>query len=95
MYRVGYTQHMKHGDKVKALRAYIAAYDAYQCERVSVLALGGEMVRYLRGLTKMSVRKFAVAMNVSPSYLSKVERGTETLSPELARTICTLLEMNE
>lgn len=78
---------MEFQDKLKAMRRYVDAYDEYAERRATVNLFAGELVRWLRTLCKMSVRQFAAKVGVSPSYLSKLERGKETLSPELARTI--------
>lgn len=69
------------------LKDYVTAYDAYQKQRESVMEFKGELARAVRVVNKMSIRKFAAILKVSPSYLSKVERGEEALSPELARTL--------
>lgn len=83
---------MHYLDKIEILRQYTEAYKVYQERRASVEEFGGEMVKVIRTITKMSVRKFAVSLNVTPSYLSKVERGLEPISPELAARIVNILD---
>jgi DNA-binding transcriptional regulator YiaG len=76
--------------KLNTIQAYIDTHDAYQEKRREVLSFGGEWVRWLRGLCKMSVRKFAAVLEITPSFLSKVENGKEPLSADLARKLLEL-----
>jgi predicted transcriptional regulator len=46
---------------------------------------GGAYIRTWREREKVSIRKLAPRLGVTPSYLSKVERGKETILPELAQ----------
>lgn len=74
-------------EKLKAVGDYIRAHEEYETKRAAVNEFSGEWVKFLRTLCKMSIRQFAVKMGVSPSYLSKLERGKETLSPDFAREL--------
>lgn len=58
------------------------------------IALTGPAIRTLRELSGLSVRQFAPILKVTPSYLSKVERGREMISPQLAKTLYGLSEPN-
>lgn len=71
----------------KVLNSYVAAHEKYVAERLAVDAVGGDFMICLREIAGLSVRKMAKALEVTPSYLSKVESGKETLSPELAKKI--------
>ena len=77
---------------LKSLQRYVAFYDTYQEERKEVGEFSGELIRGLREISGVSLRKFAAALNVTPSYLSKVERGVEVISPEMARRLLALHE---
>ena len=46
---------------------------------------GGAYIRAWRERGKVSIRKLAPRLGVNQSYLSKLERGEESLSPELAQ----------
>lgn len=82
---------MNYTKNLADLQEYVTAYDAYTARRERVAEFGGQMIRLYRDILKTSVRKLAAALDVTPSYLSKIERGLEPLSPDLARKI---LEMH-
>lgn len=82
---------MDYTKKLAVLRRYVRRYDDYRETRDLMESLSAELVKEWRELTSMSLRKFAVAIGVTPSFLSKVERGLEPLPPEVARRI---LEMH-
>jgi hypothetical protein len=78
--------------ELSAVQSYIEAYDNYSEVREEVSRIGGAWVREVRG--KISVRKFAVLLEVTPSFLSKVENGREPLSADLARKLLEFHEQN-
>jgi len=56
----------------------------------------GEAVRRLRQVKEISLRKFAVQVGMSPTYLSKVERGEfPPPAEEKVRAMAKLLGQNE
>jgi Helix-turn-helix. len=77
-----------HQYATQTIQSYIAAFDTYAERRQEVQAFGGEWARGVRGT--VSVRKFAVLLGVTPSFLSKVENGREPLSADLARKLLEL-----
>lgn len=72
-------------DVLKTIQSYIAAFDTYAELRREVQPMGAQWVREVRG--KVSVRKFAVSLGITASFLSKVENGHEPLSADLARKL--------
>lgn len=77
-------------DVLKTVQSYIDAHDTYTERRREIQAFGGKWVRWVRTVQKVSVRKFAVLLGVTPSFLSKVENGHEPLSADLARKLLEL-----
>ena len=67
------------------LENYISLHDQYHKARTHIEKFGGYHARNLRRQSKQSLRKFAVAIDISPSYLSKIENGHLPLSAGLAR----------
>ncbi len=55
-------------------------------QKATCKVAGGAVWKFVIAL-QMSGRKLATELGVTPSFLSKVERGTEALSPEMARLI--------
>ena len=53
--------------------------------------LFGEFVRDSRGLKKVSQQELADQLEISQSYLSKIEQGVRSVDFELAVKICTFL----
>ena len=53
---------------------------------------GCELIRRIMKRNKISLRRMADWLEVSPSYLSKVLRGQERLSDELAATVLAFSE---
>jgi len=76
-------------ESLDRLHDYVSAYAAYEKERESVQCHARSVIRTLRALSKISLRRFALLLEVSPSYLSKVERSEEMMSAECAgRLLC-------
>lgn len=78
---------MEYKRELQAIERYVRAYDAYQDARKDMTERSGELVRFWRELSKLSLRRFAKVIEVNASFLSKVERGLEPLPPEVARRI--------
>ena len=53
--------------------------------------LFGEFVRDSRGLKKVSQQELADQLEISQSYLSKIEQGVRSVDFELAVRICSFL----
>ena len=53
--------------------------------------LFGEFVRNSRGLKKVSQQELADQLEISQSYLSKIEQGVRSVDFELAVRICSFL----
>lgn len=75
---------------LNTLQAFVHYHDDYYERRKQAQECGGVVARTLRGT--LSVRKFAASLGVSPAFLSKVERGKEPITPELARKLVDLWE---
>lgn len=68
-------------------REYYDKHIEYEEVRQWIIEHGGESVKSIRERCGFSLRAFAQIMEISPSYLSKIERGKETLSPDFANRI--------
>lgn len=66
------------------LSAYAQSYLEYVQQRECIQGQAGNIARSMRHESGLSLRKYAERLSVSPSFLSKVERGKEALSPDLA-----------
>jgi transcriptional regulator with XRE-family HTH domain len=73
-----------HEEKIDALREYVRLHREYQESRKAVAPFGGEMAKVIRTALKLSQRKLADSLGVTFSYISKVEKRTEPLPPDLA-----------
>jgi predicted transcriptional regulator len=74
------------------LRDFMAAHEAYQVAKENIRRDGGPMLREWRKGKGVSLRAIARRLCVSPSYLSKVERGIEFITPELTLRILEEME---
>ncbi len=52
------------------------------------------MLREARTLKGKSLRNFAVDIKISPSYISLIERGDISPSPQALRKICQALDLD-
>jgi DNA-binding transcriptional regulator YiaG len=68
-----------------AIADYVSLYEAYHRTRDEIREKGGTLARELRRDTRLSLNKFAAALGVSPSYLSKIENGHSPLGAEIAK----------
>ena len=69
------------------LKAYADAYMEYEELRGWIIENGGEMLKSLRIMYGHGLRETAKELRVSPSFLSKVERGNEVMSAALASKV--------
>jgi DNA-binding transcriptional regulator YiaG len=71
------------------INQYIEAYEQYHHQREAVATIGGTWVKQCRD--SMSLRQFAKLICVTPSYLSKLERGEEPLPASVAKRILSVV----
>lgn len=83
---------MDYSEKLKTMRRYVDRFDAYQETREVMTEISGDLVKEWREIAHISLRRFARKLEVTPGFLSKVERGIEPLPPNVARRI---LEMHK
>lgn len=66
------------------LMDYVSKHEQYGTVRGVIGMHGGTWLREYRERRNISLREFAKQLDISFGYLSKVERGAEILSAELA-----------
>lgn len=66
---------------------YAASFAEYQMRRENMAKHGGRWLRQTREESGESLRSFAERIRVEKSFLSKIERGLEVISPEIATRI--------
>jgi DNA-binding XRE family transcriptional regulator len=71
----------------RGLVSYFESWDKYQDQRDVARGYGGGYVKQMRTDRKHSLRALAAILEVSPSFLCKIENGREPLGPELARKV--------
>ena len=69
---------------IEVFAQYALWYTEYSKVRDAMSKEAGAYIKEWREIHHLSLRRLAFVLNVSPSFLSKVERGKETISPELA-----------
>lgn len=71
----------------KMLSGYMDAAQRYEDQRAYIHAFANDAIADILAESGLSLRKLAEELRLSPSYLSKVERGKEMMSPETAKRL--------
>jgi DNA-binding transcriptional regulator YiaG len=79
-------------DPKEELRVYVRCHADYQEARSAVSLCGGAWFRAIRIGMNLSARKLAMELDVTASYISKIENGKLPLGADLAAKLLKLTE---